>query len=104
MSIETEKHAPKPKLPSGIEPCMLSFDVYGTLINTPPWSLQAFRSILLEAPQTNLDPIEFYSFWEQSTLYGRIQIIQRDMPNFSVRGILSLQYFIGTGGVDNPIF
>ena len=44
---------------------MVSFDVYGTLINTPPSNLQAFRSILLEASETNLNPMEFYSFWEQ---------------------------------------
>jgi len=49
MSIGTRQHASKPKLPMGIEPRMLSFDVYGTLINTPPANLQAFRSILHEA-------------------------------------------------------
>src|SRR5215471_9774837 len=40
-------------------------DVYGTLINTPPANLQAFRSILHEASETNVEPMEFYSFWEQ---------------------------------------
>ena len=49
MSIGTGQHASKPKLPMGIEPRMLSFDVYGTLINTTPANLQAFRSILHEA-------------------------------------------------------
>ena len=68
MSIGTEPHAFKPKLPVGIEPRMLSFDVYGTLINTPPSNLQAFRSILYEASETNLDPMKFYSFWEQRNL------------------------------------
>ena len=65
MSIGTGQHASKPKLPMGIEPRMLSFDVYGTLINTTPANLQAFRSILHEASETNVDPMEFYSFWEQ---------------------------------------
>src|SRR6516165_3345902 len=65
MSIGTGQHASKPKLPMGIEPRMLSFDVYGTLINTPPANLQALRSILHEASETNVDPMEFYSFWEQ---------------------------------------
>jgi hypothetical protein len=65
MSIGTGQHASKPKLPMGIEPRMLSFDVYGTLINTPPANLQAFRSILHEASGTNVDPMEFYSFWER---------------------------------------
>jgi len=40
------QHASKPKLPMGIEPRMLSFDVYGTLINTPPANLQAFPKYL----------------------------------------------------------
>ena len=65
MSIGTGQHASKPKLPIGIEPRMLSFDVYGTLINTPPENLQAFRSILHEASETNVHSMEFYSFWER---------------------------------------
>ena len=68
MGMRTEQHASKPELPTGIEPRMLSFDVYGTLIDTPPSNLQAFRSILLEASVTNLDPIQFHSFWEQRNI------------------------------------
>ncbi len=36
---------------------MLSFDVYGTLIDTPPSNLLAFQSILRDAAATNLDPM-----------------------------------------------
>lgn len=58
----------KPKLPEGFEPRMLSFDVYGTLINTPPANLGAFRAILADAGRTDLDSKEFYSFWEQRNI------------------------------------
>ncbi len=68
MSIGTNPGTPKPKLPVGIEPRILSFDVYGTLINTPPSNLHVFQSILLESSETNLDPMEFYSFWEQRNI------------------------------------
>lgn len=44
---------------------MLSFDVYGTLVNTPPANLDAFRAILVDAGRSDLDPTVFYSFWEQ---------------------------------------
>jgi 2-haloalkanoic acid dehalogenase type II len=44
---------------------MLSFDVYGTLVNTPAANLDAFRAILVDAGRSDLDPKAFYSFWEQ---------------------------------------
>jgi 2-haloalkanoic acid dehalogenase type II len=47
---------------------MLSFDVYGTLINTPPANLGAFRAILADAGRADLDPKAFYSFWEQRNI------------------------------------
>jgi hypothetical protein len=47
---------------------MLSFDVYGTLVNTPPANLGAFRAILADAGRPDLDPKEFYSFWEQRNI------------------------------------
>ncbi len=57
-----------PRLPSGFEPRLLSFDVYGTLVNTPPANLRAFRSILGEAGRTDLDAQAFYAFWEQRNI------------------------------------
>lgn len=65
MSPAEQSRPAEAVLPLGVEPSMLSFDVYGTLINTPPSNLQAFRSILLDAFETSLDPMAFYSFWEQ---------------------------------------
>jgi len=43
---------------------LLSFDVYGTLINTPPTVAKAFRAIVEESGASNVDPIAFYHFWE----------------------------------------
>ena len=48
MSQHEQSGTAGPKLPPGIEPRLLSFDVYGTLINTPPSNLEVFRSILVE--------------------------------------------------------
>ena len=68
MSISTPKPPTKPKLPDGFEPRMLSFDVYGTLVNTPPANVRAFQTILADARRLDLDPNEFYSFWEQRNI------------------------------------
>ncbi|MBV9054134.1 MAG: HAD hydrolase-like protein [Hyphomicrobiales bacterium] len=69
MSVSTPKPPPtEPKLPDGFAPRMLSFDVYGTLVNTPPANLGAFRAILADAGRPDLDPKEFYSFWEQRNI------------------------------------
>jgi hypothetical protein len=43
---------------------LLSFDVYGTLINTPPINVKAFRLILEQAGASNIDALTFYQFWE----------------------------------------
>src|ERR1700742_3922728 len=58
----------EPKLPDGFNPRLLSFDVYGTLINTPPANLRAFQTILADAGRSDLDPEAFYSFWEQRNI------------------------------------
>jgi FMN phosphatase YigB (HAD superfamily) len=39
---------------------LLSFDVYGTLINTPPVNVKAFRLILEQAGASNIDALAFY--------------------------------------------
>ena len=43
---------------------LLSFDVYGTLINTAPINAMAFRRILEQAGASNVDALAFYQFWE----------------------------------------
>lgn len=63
MSASTQS-----KLPEGFTPRMLSFDVYGTLVNTPPANARAFQSILGEAGRTDLDARAFYAFWEQRNI------------------------------------
>jgi hypothetical protein len=64
----TPKPPTESKLPDGFEPRMLSFDVYGTLVNTPPANLGAFQAILADAGRLDLNPKEFYSFWEQRNI------------------------------------
>lgn len=43
---------------------LLSFDVYGTLVNTPPANTKAFRAIIEDSGASNVDPTKFYQFWE----------------------------------------
>jgi len=47
---------------------MVSFDVFGTLVNTPPANLGAFRAILADAGRPDLDPQAFYAFWERRNI------------------------------------
>jgi 2-haloalkanoic acid dehalogenase type II len=47
---------------------LLSFDVYGTLINTPPINVKAFRLILEQAGASNIDALAFYQFWESRNI------------------------------------
>ena len=47
---------------------LLSFDVYGTLINTPPINAKAFRLILERAGASNIDALAFYQFWESRNI------------------------------------
>ena len=47
---------------------LLSFDVYGTLINTPPINVKAFRRILEQAGASNIDALTFYQFWESRNI------------------------------------
>ena len=41
---------------------LLSFDVYGTLINTSPINAKAFRLILEQVGASNIDALAFYQF------------------------------------------
>jgi 2-haloacid dehalogenase len=47
---------------------LLSFDVYGTLVNTPPANARAFQAILKDAGATNIDPVAFHNFWESRNI------------------------------------
>jgi len=69
MSVSTPASPrSEPKLPNGFDPRMLSFDVYGTLVDTPPANVRAFQSILADTGRTDLDAKAFYSFWEQRNI------------------------------------
>jgi 2-haloalkanoic acid dehalogenase type II len=47
---------------------LLSFDVFGTLVDTPPPTLAAFRAILAEAGAPTVEPGPFYEFWERRNI------------------------------------
>jgi 2-haloacid dehalogenase len=47
---------------------LLSFDVYGTLVNTPPANAKAFQAILRDAGATTIDALSFYNFWESRNI------------------------------------
>jgi 2-haloacid dehalogenase len=47
---------------------LLSFDVYGTLVNTPPINAKAFRAILSDANAGHVDAQAFHQFWEQRNI------------------------------------
>lgn len=68
MTVSTPKPRAEPRLPENFRPRMLSFDVYGTLVNTPSGNLGAFRAILADSRRLDLDPQAFYSFWEQRNI------------------------------------
>jgi 2-haloacid dehalogenase len=68
VKADTPKPFTEPKLPSNFRPRMLSFDVYGALVNTRPANLGVLRAILSESRRPDLDPNAFYSFWEQRNI------------------------------------
>ena len=47
---------------------LLSFDVYGTLMDTPPTIAKAFRVILEEAGASDVNPMQFYQCWEERNI------------------------------------
>ena len=49
---------------------LLSFDVYGTLINTPPINVKAFRLILEQAGASNIDALRTHPVVPGSPVCG----------------------------------
>lgn len=47
---------------------LLSFDVYGTLVNTPPSIAKSFGTILAEAGASSIDPAAFAHYWESRNI------------------------------------
>lgn len=68
MNVAVPEPPAEHSLPADFKPSMLSFDVYGTLVNTPHANLATFRTILSESRRPDLDPDAFYSFWEQRNI------------------------------------
>src|SRR5215831_11484528 len=65
---------------------LLSFDVYGTLINTPPTNAKAFRLILEEAGASDIHALAFYHFWESRNIvhYGEPYRSYREIGELSL--------------------
>jgi len=49
-------------------PALLSFDVFGTLIDTPAGTAATFRSILTDSGAAHIDPDPFWSHWEERNI------------------------------------
>jgi len=47
---------------------LLSFDVFGTLINVREGSYEAFRSILRDCGQSDIDVAAFWEYWEERNI------------------------------------
>lgn len=60
-----------PLVEAGTEPRMytlLSFDLYGTVINTPPANAKAFGAIVRDAKAHHVEVDAFYKFWEERNI------------------------------------
>ena len=49
-------------------PCLVSFDVYGTLVDVRGGSYEAFAAILREAGAPQIDALEFWEHWEAANI------------------------------------
>jgi 2-haloacid dehalogenase len=76
---------------------LLSFDVYGTLINTPTTNTRVFRSILEAAKAPHVDVEAFCEFWERRNISHYVE------PYRSYKQIceLSLQEAFERFGIPN---
>jgi hypothetical protein len=82
---------------------LLSFDVYGTLINTPPINVKAFRLILEQAGASNIDALAFYKFWESRNIvhYREPYRSYREIGELSLEE--AFEHFGVVGGTANLI-
>lgn len=51
-----------------MDPALLSFDVFGTLIDTPAGTATVFRSILDDAGAGHVDSVAFWNHWEERNI------------------------------------
>src|SRR5215471_12738349 len=74
---------------------LLSFDVYGTLINTPPINVKAFRLILEQAGASNIDALAFISVLgkpQHRPLSGAVPQVPRDRAAFARRSVREFRH------------
>jgi 2-haloalkanoic acid dehalogenase type II len=66
---------------------LLSFDVYGTLVNTPPINAKVFRLILDLANAPQVDAQAFYQLWEQRNIshYREPYVSYKDICKLSLQ-------------------
>src|SRR5262252_6266985 len=55
-------------MPSALNPRVLSFDVYGTLVRVRDSSYGAFRSILADCGEPGIDVRAFWEYWEERNI------------------------------------
>ncbi len=55
---------------SELTPSLLSFDVYGTLVDVRGGSREAFGAILRETGASRIDALEFWEHWEAANIRG----------------------------------
>ena len=55
---------------SELTPSLLSFDVYGTLVDVRGGSRAAFGAILRETGASRIDALEFWEHWEAANIRG----------------------------------
>ena len=56
-------------MPRSLLPRLLSFDVFGTLINVREGSYGVFRSILMDVPGgSGVDVRAFFEYWEERNI------------------------------------
>src|SRR2546425_5820009 len=78
---------------SELTPSLLSFDVYGTLVDVRGGSREAFATILRETGASRIDALEFWEHWEAANIRGHWQA-PRPHPGSSPAADLP----IGAGG------
>lgn len=87
-----------------VAPTLLSFDVFGTLINVREGSYDAFRAILQDAGAPHVDVKAFWEYWEERNIahywepyrpYKAICQLSLDeaLAQFGVAGAASIQRY-----------
>ena len=81
---------------------LCSFDVFGTLIDTPAGTAAPFRSILVDSGAAHVDPERFWSHWEERNIahYWEPYRSYKDICRLSLEE--TFRHF-GVGGGDSGL-